>query len=89
MALLLLLIIRHFVQVIVDPVETGSVRTIHVEPPVANTCVLVEDGAVGAEEAELLPVGQAPVPDLEQISYLLDVEECEGLVGAEPKECQV
>lgn len=68
LALLLVWIIRYFVQVIVDAIQAGSVGTIHVEPPVANTCVLVKDGAIGAEEAELLPVGQTPVPDLEGIA---------------------
>lgn len=68
---LALLWIRHLVQVIIDSIKTGSVRAVHVEPPVANTCVLVEDRPIGTEEAELLPVGQTPMPDLERMVCLI------------------
>lgn len=64
LSLLGLIVLRYFVQVFVDPVETGGPGAVHVEPPVAHPGELVEDGAVGAEEAVLLAVGQAPVPNL-------------------------
>lgn len=66
---LLTRIVRYFVQVLVNSIQAGSARTVHVEPPVANTCILVEDCTIGTEEAELLPVGQTPMPDLEIIVY--------------------
>ncbi len=52
------------VQVVVDGVELRAVRTVHIEPPVAHPHRLAEHGTVGAEEAELLAGGQAPVPYL-------------------------
>ena len=37
----------------VSGIETLSERAVHVEPPVADEVVLVEDGSVGTEEAVL------------------------------------
>ena len=42
----------------IPSIESLSKRTVHVEPPVADEVVLVEDGPVGAEEAVL---GKAPL----------------------------
>ena len=36
---------------VIDPVLGGSLGTVHVEPPVADEVLLVEDRPVGAEEA--------------------------------------
>lgn len=54
------------VQVVVDRVEIGAVRAVHVEPPIAHAHGLIEHGAVGAQEAEQLSGGQTPVPNLQK-----------------------
>ena len=44
--------------------DGGGLGAVHVEPPVADEVVLVEDGAVGAEEGELGGLGAADVENL-------------------------
>lgn len=52
------------VKVLINIVVIRSCSAIHVEPPVAYSCVLVENCSVRAQEAKFLTVGQAPVPNL-------------------------
>lgn len=59
-----IVVLRYSIQVFVYAVQTGGVCAIYIEPPVADSRKLVENGTVGAKEAELLPIRQAPVPDL-------------------------
>lgn len=66
-----LIVLGYLVEVLVDAVKTGSPGAVHVEPPVANPGELVEDGAVGAQEAVLLAVGQTPVPDLHNLNNVM------------------
>ena len=42
---------------VVDGVETLGLGAVEVEPPIADEVLLVEDGAVGAEEGEGAQVG--------------------------------
>ena len=52
------------VEELVESVEVGLGRAVHVVPPVADEVLLVEDGAVGAQEAVGGAVGLAHVEHL-------------------------
>ena len=54
--------------------DNWHLRAVHVEPPVADEVLLVEQGAVGAEEAVLDEVGVAEVgADVERLALGLGV----------------
>ena len=54
--------------------KCGHLRAVHVEPPVTDEVLLVEEGAVGAEEAVLDEVGVAEVgADVEGLALGLGV----------------
>ena len=59
---------------IVQPVEVLGGGAVHVEPPVADEVLLLEQGAVGAEERELGETGVAVVgADVERLALRLGV----------------
>ena len=49
---------------LVEGVEAGVGSTVHVVPPVTDEVLLVEHGAVGAQETVGITVGLAHVKDL-------------------------